>query len=286
MLSLEFTKMHGIGNDFIIINNIKYKISEEKLFPLAKKICDRHFSIGADGILLIEKSKTQDLRMRIINSDGSEAEMCGNGMRCFAKYVYENGMIDKLEFNVETLAGRIIPKIILKDSKVNFVKVNMGHPKLKRSEIPMIGKPNEMVISEPYIFASKEYNITCVNMGNPHCVIYVENVDEIDINFGRIIENSTNLFPEKINVEFVQMISSTQQKIRVWERGAGVTLACGTGACASVVSSVLNGKFKKGNENLVNLPGGDLKITWENDDNVYLKGPAEIAFQGKIDIEI
>ena len=278
--------MHGIGNDFIMINNIKYKLPEAKLSLLARKLCDRHFSIGADGIILIDESKTQDFRMRIINSDGSEAEMCGNGMRCFAKYLYENKLIEKLEFKVETLGGTIIPKILLKDKKVEKVIVDMGIPRLKRFEIPMVGNSDEMVISEMHEFNSKEYELTCVNMGNPHCVIYVDNVDDIDINLGKNIEHSTNLFPKKVNVEFVQVLGIKHQKIRVWERGAGVTLACGTGACASVVSSVLNKKFKKGEEVLVNLPGGDLTIKWAEDDHVYLQGPAEIAFEGKIEIDI
>jgi len=278
--------MHGIGNDFIMINNMKYKLPESKLPQLAEKLCDRHFSIGGDGIILIDESKTHDFKMRIINSDGSEAEMCGNGMRCFAKYVYENKLIDKLEFKVETIGGTIIPKILLKDKKIENVIVDMGIPRLKRYEVPMTGNPDDIVISELHKFDHKEYKVTCVNMGNPHCVIYVDNVDDIDITFGKNIEHSTKLFPKKVNVEFVQVMGSNHQKIRVWERGAGITLACGTGACATVVSSVLNNKFKKNEEVLVNLPGGDLTIKWADDDHVYLQGPAEVAFEGKVEINI
>jgi len=278
--------MHGIGNDFIIINNIKHKIEEKYFSDLAKIVCDRRFSTGADGILLIENSDTHDVKMRIFNSDGSEAEMCGNGIRCFAKYAYENEIIKSLQFKVETLAGTIIPKITLEKSKVNLIEVDMGKPRLKRSEIPMKGNPDDIVISELHKFENLEYEITCVNMGNPHCVIYVKDVDKINLIEGKIIENSTDIFPEKINVEYVQIISDNQQKIRVWERGAGITLACGTGACATVVSSVLNKKFEKNKEILVNLPGGDLTIKWADDDHLYMKGPAEISFRGFIDVNL
>ena len=278
--------MHGIGNDFILINNIKYGIDEKHFPQLARIVCDRHFSIGADGILLINYSNTHDIKMRIFNSDGSEAEMCGNGIRCFAKYAYENEIIKSLEFKVETLAGTIIPRIILENSQVKLIEVDMGKPKLKRSEIPMTGNPDDIVISEKKKFDFLEYEITCVNMGNPHCIIYVDNVDSIDLFESKIIENSSDIFPEKINVEYVEIISDSQQKVRVWERGAGITLACGTGACATVVSSVLNKKLEKNKEILVNLPGGDLLITWADNDHVYMKGPAEISFRGFIDVNL
>ena len=286
IIPLNFTKMHGIGNDFIVINNLNDKLPEGKLSEIAKILCDRHYSIGADGIIIINKSDSYDLKMRIFNPDGSEAEMCGNGVRCFAKYVYENKIVNSLQFQVETLAGVIIPKIMLKNSKVEKVEVDMGPPKLKRSEIPMNGNPDDTVISEPHKFNGLEYKITCVNMGNPHCVIYVDNIDEFDMNIGRIIEQSIALFPNKINVEFVKILSKNHQKVRVWERGAGITLACGTGACATVVSSILNKKFEKDKEILVSLPGGDLNVKWASDDHLYLKGPAKTVFQGKMNVEI
>ncbi|MDP7115641.1 MAG: diaminopimelate epimerase [Candidatus Woesearchaeota archaeon] len=269
---MKFVKIHGIGNDYIFINGFEEKLVEKTLPDLARKMSKRHFGIGSDGIILILPSKKADFKMRIFNADGSEAEMCGNGIRGFAKYVHEKGLTDKKEITVETLAG-IIKPTILKDK----VKVDMGEPILDAAKIPTTEKGQ--LVDFPLEVDNKCYHITTVSMGNPHAVVFVEsfNFDVADV--GSAIENHP-LFPKKTNVEFIEIINDKELGMQVWERGSGVTLACGTGACAAAVASVLN--KKSGRRVTVHLIGGDLDIEWnEKDNHVYMTGPAEIVFEGE-----
>ena len=274
---MQFTKWQGTGNDFVIVNGFEETI--EDYSAKAIEICDRHYGIGADGLIMILPSAIADLRMRIFNSDGGEAEMCGNGIRCFARYVYETGLWDKTELSVETLAGIIRPKLLLDNGKVASVCVDMGHPRLTRGEIPMTGNAAEQVVNVPLTIGDNDYRITCVSMGNPHCVIFTEAVEELDLpTLGRPIEGHS-WFPRKTNVEFVQVIDRQTLRMRVWERGAGVTLACGTGTCATVVAAVLNNKTDRTVK--VRLDGGELRIEWRDDDHVYMTGPAMEVFRGE-----
>ena len=283
-MKIDFIKMHGLGNDFILIDCLSKSLGDSSFLSyLAKKLCNRNFGIGADGLILILPSSKADLRMRIFNYDGSEAQMCGNGIRCFAKYAYENKLVSKNKFTVETLAGIIIPELIFKDKEISGIKVNMGTPKLKRREIPMEGEDTPTVVDETLRIDSKYiFKITCVSMGNPHCIIFVNNVQSIPVDeIGPKIENHP-LFPEKTNVEFIQVLNKQEINFRVWERGVGETLACGTGACAALVASVLNKKTDR--EAIIHLPGGDLDIQWADDGHVYMTGPAELVFRGEMEI--
>ena len=286
-MKINFVKMHGLGNDFILIDCLSKLLGDSSFLSyLAKKLCDRNFGIGADGLILILPSSQADLRMRIFNFDGSEAQMCGNGIRCFAKYAYENKLISKNKFAVETLAGIITPELIfqvLKNKKVLRIKVNMGTPKLRRREIPMNGEDTPTVIDETLkINPEQTFKITCVSMGNPHCITFVNDVQSISVDeIGPKIENHP-LFPEKTNVEFIQVLNKQEINFRVWERGVGETLACGTGACAALVAAVLNNKTDR--KATIHLPGGDLDIQWANDGNIYMAGPAELVFKGEMTI--
>jgi diaminopimelate epimerase len=275
---MKFQKMHGLGNDFILMDEIdpmKYDLT-----ALAIKMCDRHQGIGADGIILILPSDIADVKMRIINSDGSEANMCGNGIRCFAKYVYDNQINTAKSFTIETGAGVMIPELIIEDGKVLFVKVNMGAPILERSAIPMTGAIGN-VINEPLEVAGKVYNITSMLMGVPHTMVFVDQLDQTDIvAIGRQIEKNP-VFPKGTNVNFVEVINDHEVKMRTWERGAGSTLACGTGSCATAVASFLNGKT--GKEVTVHLTLGDLLIEWV-DGIVYMTGTANHVFEGEMAI--
>ena len=283
-MKIDFVKMHGLGNDFILIDCLNKSLGDSSFLSyLAKRLCNRNFGIGADGLMLILSSFKADLRMRIFNSDGSEAQMCGNGIRCFAKYAYENKLVSKNKFKVETLAGIIIPELTISNNNILGVKVNMGVPKLRRREIPMSGEDTTTVMDETLkINPEQTFKITCVSMGNPHCIIFVNDVQSIPINkIGPKIENHP-LFPEKTNVEFIQVLNKQEINFRVWERGAGETLACGTGACAALVAAVLNKKTDR--KTTVHLPGGDLDIQWANDGYVYMTGPAELVFSGEMEI--
>jgi len=275
---MKFQKMHGLGNDFILMDDIdpvKYDLA-----ALAIRLCDRHQGIGADGIILILPSEIADVKMRIINSDGSEANMCGNGIRCFAKYVYDNQINTAKSFTIETGAGIMIPELIIEDGKVLFVKVNMGAPDLERSAIPMTGVAGH-VINEPLTVHGNVYNITSLLMGVPHTIVFVDHLDQTDIvSTGRQIEKNP-VFPKGTNVNFVEVINDHEIKIRTWERGAGSTLACGTGSCASAVAALLNGKT--GQEVTVHLTLGDLFIEWI-DGIVYMTGSANHVFTGEIGI--
>ena len=283
-MKIEFIKMEGLGNDFILLDDRKGKIQQYIDYPiLAKKLCSRHFGIGGDGIILILESLKPldyDIKFRIFNSDGSQAQMCGNGMRCFAKYVYENKLISKKKFRVDTKAGTIIPEIITNDmNMVESVRVDMGEPVLLCKDIPFKSK-NEKTVQETLNIPGQEYTITAVGMGNPHCIIFVDDVEKVDIKkIGPIIENHKR-FPEKTNVEFIETINSRELKMKVWERGSGITLACGTGACASLVAANLAGKAE--DKAIIHLDGGDLEIYWDKTSNhIFKTGPATKVFKGE-----
>jgi len=275
---MEFSKVQGLGNDFIIINDLEEKIKDYS--SLAKKVCNRNFGIGGDGLMAVLPSNKADFRMRIINSDGSEPEMCGNGIRCFAKYVYDKGLTTKEDLTVETLAGIIKPKLILENGQVKLVRVDMGEPRLLREEIPAQGEPGSKIINDTLTVRDENFQITCVSMGNPHCIIFTNDADNLVNKYGPLVENHS-FFPRKTNVEFVEVLNNREVKMRVWERGAGITLACGTGACATTVACVLNTKTDR--KVMVHLLGGDLEIEWSAENNrIYMTGPAEIVFDGKL----
>ena len=277
---LQFTKMHGLGNDYVYMDAINQKIEERN--ELAKFVSDRHFGIGSDGLILICPSEKADFRMQMFNQDGSEAEMCGNGIRCVGKFVYDKGLTNKETITVETLAGIKTLVMTAKNGKIETARVDMGKPILEPEKIPVISDENpvkNLKLNE----GEKEFTFTCVSMGNPHAVTFIkEDVNKFDIcKYGAKLEIN-NVFPKKANIEFINVIDNKTLKMRVWERGAGETLACGTGACASVVAAILNGYTKR--DVTVHLLGGDLKIKWdENDNHVYMTGPATTVFEGKID---
>jgi len=273
---IQFWKMHGLGNDFILIDNRNGSIREAEAPDLARKLCERRLSIGADGLLLLANSSVADVQMRIFNADGSEAEMCGNGVRCFAKYCYENGVVKKTEFTVETLAGSRQVWLNVNNNVVQAVKVDMGTVVWERNKLPMLGEGT--AVNADLRVDEENYKVTCLSMGNPHCVIFVENVDEFPVEYiGPIVENH-EAFPQRINVEFVQVLKKDELKVRVWERGCGETLACGTGACASAVAANRLGRV--GGKVKVNLRGGVLLV--DVGQSVLMTGPAEKVFEGKL----
>lgn len=275
---MKFTKMQGIGNDYVYVNCLKEKIENPPEF--AKKISDRHFGIGSDGLIMINPSDKADFEMEMYNADGSRSEMCGNGIRCVAKYVYDYGLTDKTSIAVETLAGIKYLDLTVENGKVSLVKVDMGSPILNAREIPVISE-HEQVINEPIIIEGTTYHMTAVSMGNPHTVVFIEDVKGLNIEkVGPLFENHT-LFPRRVNTEFVRVIDKKTVEMRVWERGSGETLACGTGACAVAVACVLNGLTEE--EVTVKLLGGDLRIKWDRaENNVYMTGPATVVFDGEI----
>ena len=275
---IKFTKMHGLGNDYVYIDAINQKIENES--SLAQFVSNRHFGIGSDGLILICKSEIADFKMRMFNSDGSEAEMCGNGIRCVGKFVYDKGLTNKTTVKIETLAG--IKTLILntKDGKVETARVDMGEPILEAEKIPVISteKPVKNLELEA---ENKKFKFTCVSMGNPHAITIVENTKEFDVEkYGKVLEID-KAFPKKANIEFAQIIDRQNINMRVWERGAGETLACGTGACATAVACNLNGLTdRKVN---IELLGGTLNIEWnETDNHVYMTGPAVTVFDGEL----
>jgi diaminopimelate epimerase len=272
--------MHGLGNDYLVVDAMQESPSESKLSALAKALSDRHFGVGADGLILVLPSRAADFRMRIFNSDGSEAEMCGNGIRLFAKFVYERGHTKAKDLEVETLAGIVRPRLRVRGGRVTSVRVDMGEPRLARSEIPMKGTDEAQVVNERLRVGGRRYQITAVSMGNPHCVMFVEEVDRARVGeIGPAIERH-DLFPRRTNVEFAQVVGDGEIKMRVWERGAGETLACGTGASAVLVAAVLNGLSSR--KAVVHLRGGDLKVNWNREDNhVFIEGPAAEVFTGE-----
>ena len=281
---MKFTKMHGLGNDYIYINGFKEKIDYSTLKDDIIRMSHRHFGIGADGVILILPSEVADVKMRMFNADGSEGQMCGNGIRCVGKFVYENEIAKKKELKVETLAGiKELSLVVDEDDLISSVNVNMGVPSLKTKDIPAI-LPTPTFINQEMQIDNMIYNATLVSMGNPHCIIYSESVDDIDLeSCGQKIEHA-DIFPERINVEFVEILSSNELKMRVWERGSGETMACGTGACASVVASIYNNLFERNKEITVHLKGGDLYITYTLNGNVIMRGSATKVFEGEIDI--
>ena len=274
---MKFTKMHGIGNDYVYVNCFEEEVKEPaKLAPI---ISDRHFGVGSDGLILILPSKAADCKMRIFNADGSEAQMCGNGIRCVAKYVYDHKITQKNPLTVETLAGVKTIQLFATNGKVSSARVNMGKPGLMRSEIPMLGKETQVIDETLDISKGISFRTTCVSMGNPHCVIFVDNFDEVDLpRQGAEIERHHS-FPERINVHFVKVHNPKEVTMKTWERGSGVTLACGTGASAVCVAGVLNKKTER--KILAHLPGGDLELEWAEDGNVYMTGPATEVFTGE-----
>lgn len=279
---VEFTKMQGLGNDFVLLDGLRYRglFSEDKLPDLAKRLCDRRFGIGADQLLLLLPSQIADFRMDIYNADGSRVEMCGNGIRCLANYIWTKGYSDREVLEVETLAGIKRPK-----KKGALVEVDMGEPIFEPQLIPVEIKQNPPIIDYPLEIDGVTLKITCVSMGNPHAVVFLqEDLNQFDVaKFGQMIENHTT-FPKRTNVEFVNPIDKGRIKMRVWERGAGETLACGTGASASAVASGLKGLTNRLVD--VELPGGILQIHWAEDNHVYMTGPAEEVFEGRIELGI
>ena len=272
--------MHGLGNDYVYVNCFEEKIDNPP--AVARFVSDRHFGIGSDGLIMINPSKTADFEMEMYNADGSRGEMCGNGIRCVAKYVYDYGLTDKTQISVETLGEIKYLDLTVEDGKVSLVKVDMGKPELEADLIPIISE-REQVIDEPIEVDGKEYHMTGVSMGNPHAVIYVDDVKGLDLEkIGPKFENHER-FPKRINTEFVHCIDRQTVEMRVWERGSGETLACGTGACAVAVSSILNNLTDT--QVTVKLLGGDLQIEWDREkDRVFMTGPATVVFDGVIDI--
>ena len=277
---MKFTKMQGLGNDYVYVNCFEEKIENPP--AVARYVSDRHFGIGSDGLIMINPSEVADFEMEMYNADGSRGEMCGNGIRCVAKYVYDYGLTDKTQISVETLGGIKYLDLTVKDGKVVLVKVDMGKPELKSDLIPIISE-NEKVIDEPIEVDGQVYHMTGVSMGNPHTVIYVDDVKNLDLEkIGPKFENHER-FPKRINTEFVHCIDRNTVEMRVWERGSGETLACGTGACAVAVASILNNLTDT--QVTVKLLGGDLQIEWDREkDRVFMTGPATVVFDGVIDI--
>lgn len=277
---MKFTKMQGLGNDYVYVNCFEEKIENPP--AVARYVSDRHFGIGSDGLIMINPSEVADFEMEMYNADGSRGEMCGNGIRCVAKYVYDYGLTDKTKISVETLGGIKYLDLTVEDGKVVLVKVDMGKPELKSDLIPIISE-NEKVIDEPIEVDGQVYHMTGVSMGNPHTVSYVDDVKNLDLEkIGPKFENHER-FPKRINTEFVHCIDRNTVEMRVWERGSGETLACGTGACAVAVASILNNLTDT--RVTVKLLGGDLQIEWDREKNhVFMTGPAKVVFDGVIDI--
>ena len=277
---MEFTKMEGCGNDYVYVNGFTTRLKNPN--KVSEIVSDRHFGVGSDGLIIINPSEVADFKMSMYNADGSEGKMCGNGIRCVAKYVYDNKMTDKTTITVETLSGIKSLVLNVEDGTVKTVRVDMGRPVILAKDVPVISDKEE-VINDSLILDGKEYRITCVSMGNPHAVTFVDDTDNLEIEkIGPKFENN-EIFPDRINTEFIQLIDRNTIKMRVWERGSGETLACGTGACASVVACVLNGLTE--DRVTVKLTGGDLLIEYNRDeDTVYMTGPAKIAFTGNIEI--
>lgn len=276
---MKFTKMQGCGNDYIYVNCLEEEVKNPS--ETAIKVSDVHFGIGSDGMILIRPSEVADFKMSMFNADGSEGKMCGNGIRCVAKYVYDYKLTDKTVITVETLSGIKTLELTVKDEKVESVKVNMGKAITASKAVPVVSD-KETVINESVKIGGEDYRITCVSMGNPHCIVFVDSVKDIDIeNIGPMFEKN-NMFPEQVNTEFIQIIDRKNVSMRVWERGSGETFACGTGACASVVAGVLNNLTDR--EVCVHLLGGDLNIKYAEDGTVYMTGPAKVICTGEIEI--
>lgn len=288
-MKFQFTKMQGCGNDYIYVNGFTEKIPQEEKTELVRHISDRHFGIGGDGVIFINPSAEADFEMEMYNADGSRAEMCGNGIRCVAKYVYDKGLTNKTDISVISCGQIKYLQLFLKEGQVDTVRVNMGAPELRPDRIPVTvaeaGTPleQERIVNAPIIVQGKEYKMTCVSMGNPHAVIFLEDVTNLEIEqIGPYFENHER-FPKRINTEFVKVLDKKTVQMRVWERGTGETLACGTGCCATVVACILNGLTDE--KVTVKLLGGEIEIEWEREANlVYMTGPAVTVFEGEYDI--
>lgn len=280
MAKLKFTKMHGAGNDYVYINGFTQTIDNPS--ELAVKISDRHFGIGSDGLILVLPSDKADIRMQMFNSDGSEAEMCGNGSRCVGKFAYDNGLVNKKQISLETKAGIKYILLLEGDETTRNVTIDMGEPILEAAEIPVVADQSP-VIDLPLMIDGKEWKMTCVSMGNPHAVTFTEGIKHLVLpNIGPLFEKNL-AFPRKTNTEFIEVVDRKTLNMRVWERGAGETLACGTGACASAVAAVLNNLTDR--KVTIHLLGGDLEIEWrESDNRVYMTGEAVTVFEGEIDV--
>ncbi len=277
MTQVRFTKMHGLGNDFVVVEDFNLGLSNYE--KLALFVCDRHFGVGADGLVLLQPSEKAPFRMRIFNADGSEAEMCGNALRCIGKYLYERGMARETVIDVEVHLAVKTLWLTLAGSSVVSVEVDMGEPVLESDLVPVAGE-RRRVVSEDITAAGKTFAMTAVSLGNPHCVVFVENVEAVPLwQWGPVLETHP-AFPRRTNVEFVQVLSPGEARFIVWERGAGPTLACGSGACAVLVAGVLNKKLKR--RATLHLPGGSLQVEWRGDNRIYLNGPAVEVFRGEL----
>lgn len=274
--------MHGLGNCYIYVNMFEEKLEEEHLSKLAIEVANINTGIGSDGMILICPSDIAPIKMRVFNNDGSEAKNCGNGLRCVAKYVYEKKLVGETVFQIETLAGLVQAEVHINEhGLVDMVTVDMGQPRLQRKDLPMVGEGQTLVVNEPFPVEEEVFSLTAVSMGNPHAIIFIENIEDAPVEtVGPKLEKHEK-FPEWVNVEFVEVISETELNFRVWERGSGITQACGTGACAAVVAAVLNNFTKKGMNVTVHLLGGDLLINWTEAGNVLMTGPAETICVGK-----
>lgn len=280
-MKLHFTKMHGTGNDYVYVNTFEETVEDPS--ALAVRVSDRHFGIGSDGLILVAPSKVAECRMIMFNADGSEGAMCGNGIRCVAKYAYEHGIAKDTHMTVETKSGIKTLELTVEDGVVTYVQVNMGQAILAPKEIP-VDASGEDFVARPLLVDGREYTVTCVSMGNPHCVIFTENIDDLDLEkIGPEFENHP-MFPDRINTEFVEVIDDHTIRMRVWERGSGETISCGTGTCASTVAAVLNGYCKKNTEVEVNIRGGKLYDTYLENGEVLMKGPATTVFDGEINL--
>lgn len=277
---MKFTKMEGCGNDYVYIDGARERIAPEEKPDFVRRVSDRHFGIGSDGVIFINPSTEADFEMEMYNADGTRAEMCGNGIRCVAKFVYDKGLTDKCDISVVSCGKIKYLKLFLKDGKVDCVKVNMGAPELVAENVPVVCE-KEQAVDEPITVLGKEYKMTCVSMGNPHAVVFMDDVEHLKIEeIGPHFENHER-FPKRINTEFVKILDRQTVQMRVWERGTGETLACGTGCCATVVACVLNGLTDE--TVTVKLLGGEIKITWDREENlVYMTGPATTVFEGEI----
>lgn len=281
-MRVKFAKMHGIGNDYIYVNGFEQTLVNPE--QLAIKWSDRHFGIGSDGLVLILPSDKADCRMRMFNADGSEGKMCGNAIRCVGKYVYDRGMVKKDHITVETLSGIKTLQMIIRGGVAEGARVDMGEPELSPARIPVLSQ-SERVINETITVDEKAYGITCVSMGNPHAVVFLKGIDALPLStLGPLFEHHP-MFPDRVNTEFVEVAGPTSLRMRVWERGSGETMACGTGACASAVAAILNGHCQKDNDISVSLKGGELVIRWAADNHVYMTGPATFVFEGEIDTD-
>ncbi|MFB4169286.1 diaminopimelate epimerase [Virgibacillus sp. JSM 102003] len=279
-MEIPFTKMHGLGNNYIYIDLFKFTIAEEQLSGIAQSISDVYTGIGSDGMILIQPSDDADVGMRIFNKDGSEGQSCGNGLRCVAKYAYENGIIQREKFQIETRANVVEAEVSVKAGLVQEVTINMGEPILRRQAIPMMGEDVPQVVAEPFTVGDEKLDVTAISMGNPHAVFFVDSIDAAPLyELGPIIEKDQR-FPDGVNVEFIEVISKSELNFQVWERGSGVTQACGTGACASVVAAVLNGSVHRNEDIIVHLAGGDLVIKWDDNGSVWMTGGANVIATG------